>query len=182
MARVNILDFDNRKMSSKTIFVTSNPCFSKYHFFMFPHSFDEEEMMFNSIEQLHAVMRYRVPVFSLVNRDSVQKTLNKIMSCKTGLEVKAYVKSIQPSFREKNSRGPGGHPEWFSIAKDGNVQNQYLFLFDATLAKFQADEESKEKLLATGNDEIYDDEKINHDSVINFGKILMGVRSKLRGN
>lgn len=168
------------KMSSKTVFVTSNPHLSKYHSFQFRYVFDEEEIMFNSIEQLHSFMRYRTPVYSAVGRESTQKTLNEIISRNSGLDVKAYVKSIQPTYRGKDSRGPGGHPEWFSIAKDGNVQNQYLFLFDATLAKFEADRESREKLLATGDDEIHDDEKINYDNSINFGKILMAVRRKLR--
>lgn len=163
---------------SSIVHVLNNQCLSKDHIYPFMMSFDGDSQVFTCIEQAHAFVRYRTPANGPVHEKSIRENLAGIMENKTGQGVRNYLKSIQPTYREKNTRGSSGHPDWFTVARNGHLQNQYLFLFDVTLAKFQQDSSSREVLLNTGDEEIYDE--TGFDSSLNYGKILMAVRAKLR--
>lgn len=164
---------------SGTVYVSSNPILSRTHTLDFIGIFCGQERIFNSIEQFYSFMRYFTPVHSETNKKAVSKVLNEIMNQNTGAKVKDYVKSIQPKYRNKEARGPGGNPAWESIQKEGHVQNKFLFLFDATYQKILANSKAKKALIETGTAEIHDDSKENYEHSINFGTILMAVRTKI---
>jgi predicted NAD-dependent protein-ADP-ribosyltransferase YbiA (DUF1768 family) len=123
-------------------------------------------------------MKYFTPATSAIHGNNIKTVLRTILAKKNGIDVRNYVKSIQPSYREKKARGPSGNPEWDSTQRDSEIRNRDIFLLEATIAKFKSNEEFKKALLATGDAIIHDDE--NYDNNINFGSILMGARSKLR--
>lgn len=167
-------------MSSNTIYVSDIPEFSKNHVFEFDHLIDENTMQtFLTIKQGYFFIRYFVPCTSEAHRKNTLAILENISKL-TGHELDKYIKSIQPSRREQNSRGSSGNPDWLTVPKDGNVQVQSLFLFDLAYSKFSQDEASKKILLDTGDSKIFDDDKSSYESLINYGDILCGVREKLR--